>query len=217
MKNKFAAIFFDNDGILVDTEKFYAQACDEISRDLFNIPFSLEQYQEYGYTKGIGISGFLREMNISSDEIINFTKNRDKKYEEYLSKGISPMDGVVDFLDLISREKIPTACVTAAPRRHFLQIHEQTGLTKYFKFWVTNEDVVKTKPSPEAYLLAAKKMGVSPKECLVIEDSPRGIWAAKSAGMTAYSIPTAQTKTLDLSSADRIFAGFPELMDFWLK
>ena len=98
-----------------------------------------------------------------------------------------------------------------------MKIHNQTGLLPYFKFWVVNEDVQKSKPSPECYLIAAKKAGVNPANCLAIEDSPRGIKSAKDAGMTVYAIPTAQTKKLDLSLADKIFAGFSELMDFLKK
>lgn len=214
---QFEAIFLDNDGILVDTEKYYAEACDEISRDLFGIPIPLETYQEYGYTKGIGVQEFLVENVVPREKIPEFRQIRDKLYEKKLSQEITPLLGVVDFLEQIKSREILMAVVTATPLRHFLQIHNQTGLLPYFKFWVVNEDVQKSKPSPECYLLAAKKAGVNPANCLAIEDSPRGIKSAKDAGMTVYAIPTAQTKKLDLSLADKIFAGFSELMDFLKK
>ncbi len=237
MKKQFEAIFLDNDGILVDTEKYYAEACDEISRDLFGIPISLETYQEYGYTKGIGVQEFLVENGVPREKIPEFRQIRDKRYMEKLSQEITPLPGVVDFLERIKspsfakassfveptedksdgRREVVIACVTATHINNFLQIHNQTGLLPYFKFWVVNEDVKKTKPSPEGYLLAAKKAGVNPANCLVIEDSPRGIKAGKEAGMTVYAIPTEQTKKLDLSLADKKFAGFSELMDFLKK
>jgi len=214
---QFEAIFLDNDGIMVDTEKFYAAACDEISRELFGLEFPLEMYQEYGYTKGIGITGYLQEQGKSHEKIREFQQIRDKLYEQKLSQKIVPLPGVLDFLELVKSREILTACVTAAPKRHFLQIHNQTKLLPYFKFWITNEDVAKTKPSPECYLSAAKKAGVNPANCLVIEDSPRGIAAGKSAEMTVYAIPTEQTEKLDLSLADKKFAGFPELIEFLQK
>jgi len=214
---QFEAIFLDNDGVLVDTEKFYAEACDEISRDLFNLPFPLEMYQEYGYTKGLGIREYLAEQGISREKIREFREIRDKLYARKLSQKITPLPGVVDFLELVKSREILTAVATATYLNHFLKIHNQTGLLPYFKFWVVNEDVQKSKPSPECYLLAAKKAGVNPAKCLVIEDSPRGIKAGKEAGMTVYAIPTEQTKKLDLSLADKIFAGFPELIEFWQK
>lgn len=214
---QFEAIFLDNDGVLVDTEKFYAEACDEISRDLFNLPFPLEMYQEYGYTKGLGIQEYLAEQGISREKIREFREIRDKLYAQKLSQKIIPLPGVVDFLELAKSREILTACVTATPLLHFLKIHNQTGLLPYFKFWVVNEDVQKSKPSPECYLLAAQRAGVNPAKCLVVEDSPRGIKAGKEAGMTVYAIPTEQTKKLDLSLADKIFAGFPKLIEFWQK
>ncbi len=217
MKNNFVAIFLDNDGILVDTEKFFAEACDEISRDLFKLPFSLEMYQKYGYTKGIGIQGWLREQNIAENDIQAFRKIRNQSYVEKLSQDIKPLPGVVAFLELKSREKIPMACVTATLLPHFLQVHNKTGILPYLDFWITNEDITKSKPSPEGYLLAAEKMKVDPKNCLAIEDSPRGIMAGKKAGMTVYTIPTEQTKDLDLSLADEKFAGFSDLIEFLQK
>jgi HAD superfamily hydrolase (TIGR01509 family) len=212
MKKQFAAIFLDNDGILVDTEKFYAEASDEISQDLFGIEIPLKTYQTYGYIKGTGTSQFLKEQGIPNKKIENYKIIKDSLYEEKISQNIKPLPGVIDFLKIIKSREILTAVVTAAPRRHFLQINNQTGLLTYFKFWVVNEDVEESKPSPECYLLAAKKAGVDPADCLVIEDSPRGIIAGKKAGMTVYAIPTEQTKNLDLSLADKIFAGFMELI-----
>ncbi len=212
---KIKAIFFDNDGILVDTEKFYAKACDEISREMFNLPFSLSMYQEYGYTKGIGISGFLAEKSFSDSEISQFQQTRDRRYEKYLSQNISPREGLIPFLEMLKSREIPLACVTATPLKHFLQIHQQTGLLPYFKFWITHDDIQKSKPNSEGYLIAAKKMGLPPENCLVIEDSPRGIVAGKNAGMTVWTVPTAQTANLDLSRADQKFADFDELHQFF--
>ena len=217
MKKQFEAIFLDNDGILVDTEKYYAEACDEISRDLFGIPIPLETYQEYGYIKGIGVQEFLVENGVSREKIPEFRKIRDQRYMGKLSREISPLPGVVDFLELIKSREILMAVVTATHLDSFLKIHNQTGLLPYFKFWVVNEDVQKNKPAPEGYLLAAKKAGVNPANCLAIEDSPRGIKAAKDAGMTVYTIPTKQTEKLDLSLADKKFAGFSELIEFLEK
>jgi HAD superfamily hydrolase (TIGR01509 family) len=214
---QFEAIFLDNDGILVDTEKYHVEACDEISRELFGLPFSLKKYQEYGYTKGIGIQGWLAEQGISDKKIQTFRKIRDKRYAKKLLQKIKPLPGVRNFLEFCKSREILTAVVTASYEEHFLQIHQQTGLLPYFKFWITHDDVAKRKPSSEGYLLAAKKMKVNPKNCLVIEDSPRGIRAGKEAGMTVYAIPTGQTKCLNLSLSDEKFAEFSELIKFLEK
>ena len=95
--------------------------------------------------------------------------------------------------------------MTTARRKHLELIHSQTGLLDFFNDIVTLEDVKQSKPSPEGYLLAAKKLNVSPEKCLVIEDSPRGMVAGKTAGMTVWAVPTDQTRELDLSSADEVF------------
>ena len=201
---KFQAILFDNDGVLVDTEKYYVQANQEIVRQMFDLEYDLSDYQHYGYTRGIGTSGFLRDRFISEVLIEEFQALRNQRYESFLSEPVEILPGATEILKSFS-EKFEIACVTATPRKHFEMIHAQTGFEKFFKFSIANEDVSLSKPSPEGYLLAAEKLDVDPEKCLVIEDSPRGMKAGKSAGMTVFGVPTVQTKKLDLSAADQLF------------
>jgi HAD superfamily hydrolase (TIGR01509 family) len=208
----FQAILFDNDGLLVDTEKFYVQSNQEVVQEMFDLEYDLSDYQHYGYVMGIGTGGFLRDRFISEDMIEEFRVERDRRYESFLAQPVEILPGAAEILKTLS-SKFDLACVTAAPRKHFELIHAQTGFEKFFKFSVTNEDVSRTKPSPEGYLLAAQKLGVDPEKCLVLEDSPRGMVAGKSAGMTVFGIPTAQTKHLDLSMADRVFGSLWEVME----
>lgn len=85
------------------------------------------------------------------------------------------------------------------------------GLKKYFDIRVNGNDVKKSKPNPDLYLLAAEKLGVKPKECVVIEDSVTGIHAAKNAGMFCIAVPNKYIKNGDFSKADIIVKSLKEI------
>ena len=73
------------------------------------------------------------------------------------------------------------AIVTSSPKNHFHIIHSRTGFLEFFDFYLTREDYTNSKPSAEPYLLALQKSGLNSQDVLVIEDSPRGLKAAKAA------------------------------------
>ena len=178
---KFEAVLFDNDGVLIDTERRYVRACQEIVEEMFGLNLSLETYQEWGYTKGLGTGGWLATQGISEEKIAEFQRLRNLRYEEFLGDDIELMVGVREFLDFLIANDIPRAIVTATPRVHLVLAHSQTGLLDKFSFAVCNGEVSRSKPFPDGYLAAAEKLGFSPERCLVIEDSPRGVQAGKSA------------------------------------
>ena len=208
----FDAILFDNDGILVDTECRHVQACQEIVKELFGLEYSLQEYQKYGYTNGTGTSGWLRDKGISETDIARFQKLRDERYEALLQNPIEPMRGVRELLQFLQKNNIPRALVTATPRPHLELAHSQTGLLKYFSFTICNQEVPRSKPFPDGYLLAAEKLGVAPEKCLVLEDSPRGVVAGKEAGATVWAVPSGQTKILDFTEADEVFESLEEVL-----
>ncbi len=209
----FEAILFDNDGILIDTECLFVIACQEVVNEIFEKTLNLETYQEYGYTLGTGTTGWLKEQGVSDEDILQYQEVRDVRYEKFLSSPIDPMTGVHELLDFLREKNIPRAIVTATRQLHLDIAHRQTGLLDYFSFAIANEDVSQTKPFPEGYLLAAKKLKISPEKCLVIEDSPRGVAAGKAAGMTVWAVPTGQTRDLDLSKADEVFGSLEKVLE----
>lgn len=209
----FEAVLFDNDGILINTERVYVRACQEVVREMFDWSLDLQTYQQYGYTLGIGTTGWLLEKGVSKENGERFQTQRDALYSEFLSQKIVPMKGVMNLLRYLQEKHIPRALVTATRREHLELSHSQTGILDFFDFIVTLEDVAQSKPSPEGYLLAAQKLNVSPEKCLVIEDSPRGMVAGKTAGMTVWAVPTDQTRDLDLSNADAVFESLEDVLE----
>lgn len=212
---KYKAIFFDNDGILVDTEHIVAQAAGDVLRSIGYMGNAEDLYRNQCMTKG---ESFLiplkKEFSLSDDDIIRYKNIWSDFYLARLKKAsIALLPGVLKTVQRLS-DFFPLAVVTASHRIHFDLIHQHTGIQSYFDFILTREDFENSKPHPEPYLTAAAKMKLSPKDCLVFEDSERGVLSAKNAGMTCFAIPTEFTRNMDFSSADKVLGSLNDVFPF---
>jgi HAD superfamily hydrolase (TIGR01509 family) len=201
-------IFWDNDGVLVDTEGLYYQA----SRDaLARIGFELTVSQFTTVSLASGRSVF--ELATADGKLMDDLRHwRNQRYSELLVERNLLLPEVKSTLTQLARHK-KMAIVTSCRRDHFDQIHADTGLRHLFEFILCREDYREAKPGPEPYLLALKRSGREARHCLVIEDSVRGLAAAKAAGLTCWVIPSRQTAGQDFSAADRILQRVDELPD----
>jgi len=196
------AIFWDNDGVLVDTERYYFLATKNILKDA-GIPLTKAQYIEMNLMQSRGALQLAAEKGIAEAEIDRLRKVRNNLYSEYLHKKEIVISGVEKVLKSL-RGKYTMGIVTSSRREHFEIIHNRTGFLRYFDFIIDHEQYKNSKPDPEPYLTALKKVRLSPDKCVVIEDSPRGLAAALGAGIRCIVIPTSLTKTCDFSGAYKI-------------
>ena len=113
------------------------------------------------------------------------------------------LPGVRELLDSLDANGVPRAIVTSTPRANLDLILASLGLTERFQALVAEEDASKGKPDPEGFLVAAERLGVSPAHCVVIEDAPAGLQAAKAAGMRAIGVTTTHPAP-DLADADLV-------------
>jgi HAD superfamily hydrolase (TIGR01509 family) len=199
LRDRFDAIFFDNDGILVDTEPLFLEATREILATV-GVVVTAEDYHEISMRKGGTVFDLATAQGISDDEILRLREVRGRRYSELIHAGIRVLDGVVETMDAL-RNVLPTAIVTSSDRGHFDEIHAQTGLVPYFEFVLTPDDYAQHKPHPDGYLAAAKRMDVDPARSLVIEDTERGLVSARAAGMECIVIPNALTESADFTGA----------------
>jgi beta-phosphoglucomutase-like phosphatase (HAD superfamily) len=101
--------------------------------------------------------------------------------------------------------------VTSSRRDHFDLIHARTGFNRFFDVVVSCDDVQRTKPDPEPYLRALALTGRDPRECVAIEDSERGLAAAKAAGLECWVIPTELSRNGDFGPADKVLGGIADI------
>src|SRR3989344_8865731 len=162
-KPAFKAIFFDNDGLLVNTEPLYLQAIQDVLGPL-GIEITREWYIRENLGKGTSTFLLAEEKGLPEEELTRLRDARNERYSELLKDGVKPMEGVPEVLDML-RENFLMGVVTSSRKDHFNIIMEQTDLRKYFSFFITGNDVQNTKPHPEPYLTAFEHSGFQKEDC----------------------------------------------------
>lgn len=204
------AVLIDLDGLLIDSEELYLEANKIYFKD-FDFEFTEDLHK-----RGTGKKFELWIKTIVPDSVINksgadILKERNKIFFELVKKKLKLMPGAEDFLKLV-KDHFKTALVTSSKKDYVNLVFEITGIEKYFDVIITGETVVYGKPDPECYLEAAKSLGVTPGECVVVEDAPSGIMAAKNAGMKVIAVPSYFVKdSPEINKADLIFNSLEDI------
>ncbi len=202
-------ILWDNDGVLVDTEKYYLKANKKVLAKV-GIKLTDEMYKNISLEKGKSVLELVFDLGMSKAEHDEIRAERNGYYREYISSHNSAIDGVEDVLKAL-HGKIIMGVVTSSTREHFEIIHSNTGFNKYFDFSLAREDYKNSKPSPEPYLLGAKIAKASLAESLAVEDSSRGLTAAHAAGIDCFVIPNELTEGSDFTKAKKILNSIAEI------
>ncbi len=210
MRNDFKAIFWDNDGVLVDTEQLYFAATKQVLAGI-GIELTKEMYIDLLLVRGMGAWHLALEKGFTKPETDKLRDKRNEIYSKMLQQENLIINGAEEVLKSL-HGRFVMGVVTSSRRDHFDIIHRNSGLLKYFDFVLTGEDYSRHKPDPEPYLEAVRKSGHEKSECLAVEDSERGLTAAKAAGIRCFVIPTELTSGGDFSRADKILSNIKDLM-----
>jgi HAD superfamily hydrolase (TIGR01509 family) len=201
-------ILWDNDGVLVDTERLYLRATQDILRTI-GIDMRDEDYVN-NLMRGGSAFSLAEDRGVDEATIEKLRRERNDLYADLLHAEVSIRDGIEETLALFFG-KVPMGIVSTSRRMHLDIIMDKTGLRKYFDFIIANEDFEHGKPHPEPYLLGLKRIGLPASACVAIEDSGRGVLSAKAAGLTCIAIPHDLTTKNDFSQADHILTSVREL------
>lgn len=175
-------ILWDNDGVLVNTEGLFYEA----NRALFlehEIELTPRHFFDWFLQENRGAWHLLHARGYSQQDTDALRALRNERYSRLLAgQADLAIPGVLDVVASLA-PRLPMGIVTSASAEHFQLIHDRLDFLPHFRFVLTEESYRDSKPSPEPYLLGLEKLGMAASECLVIEDSPRGLQAAKAAGI----------------------------------
>jgi HAD superfamily hydrolase (TIGR01509 family) len=206
------AILFDLDGLMVDSESHSLASWNAV---LATRGIVLEQAvidRMFG-TRLIDTAHMLVKLYGLGDQPTALAREKEEYQITHLHGRIKPMPGLFELLDAIDKKGLQKAIASSGVRSYVTAVLEEVGLTKHFATLVTGNDVVNGKPAPDIFLTAAWALQVEPSQCLVLEDAPNGIHAAKAAGMRAVAIPNAHTRELDFSAADWVLPSLDAVRD----
>ncbi len=204
------AILWDNDGVLVDTEELYYRATRDALAEL-GVALGVADYVEISLRRGESCFDLAYAAGHDAARVEATRLRRNARYEELLRLGVPLIDGVAETLRAL-RGIARMAVVTSSRPEHFALVHARTGIRDAFELVLTGADYVNFKPDPEPYLLAADRLGVRPADCLVVEDTERGLVSATRAGMRCVVIPRGLSAGGDYSAAYRVLTGVGGLL-----
>ncbi len=185
---KYTAVLFDMNGVIVDDEPLHLLAFQRVLADMGQ-ELTHDDYKKFfaGKTDSDGFKAYLTHNNLDFE----LGKLMGKKAQAYmdLAEGvIKPYPGVVEFIKSLSGYGIRLALVTSSLRVEAETVLRAFELADLFDVVVTADDITNGKPDPEGYLRGATGLGVVPALCVVVEDAPSGLAAAKAAGMRCAAV-----------------------------
>lgn len=208
------AILWDNDGVLVNTEHLFY----EVNRDYFaghGVDLTPRHFFDWFLHANHGAWHLLPDYDQNQVPVLRAERNR--RYSERLRQEKNLLtDGIGAVLAHL-QPLFRMAVVTSARHEDFHIIHRDTGLLPRFEFIITDEDVSNSKPAPDPYLLGLQRLGLAAHEVVVVEDSPRGLLAARAAGIDCIAIRGELTAGFEFPGALAVVESNHELLQLILQ
>lgn len=196
------AVVFDMDGVLIDSEPINCEV-NRLTFEEIGVNISKKEFIEEWIIKGTGTREAIKRHNIQAT-YEDLQKIKKKIYLNFYRNKIKLKPYAKEILIKL-KKKYKLALASQGHKYNVLTVMKKFGFNRFFHVVLGKQDVNKNKPDPEMFLKAAEKLKVKPEECLVIEDSEKGIIAAKNARMKCIAIPDDWTKKYnDFSRADLI-------------
>lgn len=186
------AVIFDLDGVITDTAEYHFLSWKKLSED-YNIPFNHMTKDDFrGFSRMKSLEILLTKQNLkhkfSNSKKEELTTIKNQYYLEMI-EGIGPKDflpGAKELIQNFKKKKIKQA--VASSSKNAKPVLKRLKIIHEFCAVIDGYDIKQAKPRPEIFLLAAKQLGINPKNCLVIEDAVSGIEAGKRAGMKTLGL-----------------------------
>lgn len=206
------AVIFDMDGLLVESEHLQSKSFEIVLARHGVVP----EYNEAGTIQIAGITSkenfeLIKKKHripISSDELVSI---KNEVYSQLIEDGIDPMPGAHKLIESLKEAGVKTAVASSSIPGDIERVLKQIELFDEFDSIVSGSEVEHSKPAPDIFLEAAKRIGADPGRCVVLEDAEAGVQAAKSAGMFVIAVPNKYTSHNDFSKADSVISSLEEL------
>ena len=185
------AFLFDLNGTMIDDMQFHCKAWFNILNDDLGANLSWEQVKEqmYGKNTELLIRVFGKD-RFTQEEMDILSVEKEKRYQAEYRPLLKSINGLNEFLIASKHACILMGIGSAAIPFNINFVLDGLDLRHYFTSIVSADDVIESKPDPETFLKGASELGVLPEQCIVFEDAPKGVEAAKRAGMKAVVLTT---------------------------
>jgi HAD superfamily hydrolase (TIGR01509 family) len=200
------AVVFDFDGLMFNTEEIFNLSGKELLRRRGKEMTPAILSMMMGRRSDEAFPLMIKALGLTEEPAVLRAEER-AIFHELLWKHVAPMPGLFELLAHIESRGLPKGVATSSRRPYIESLLGHFQLMDRFNVTLTAEDVTQGKPHPEIYLTAAARIGVSPAEMLVLEDSEMGTRSAAAAGAVAVSVPHEHSRQHDFSTAYLVAEG----------
>jgi HAD superfamily hydrolase (TIGR01509 family) len=194
-------VIFDLDGLMVDSEPLAMLAWQQ-----FLVDYGFEMTEEqYKHTIGMSdeeTSHYILDLTGISYDPQALAREHRRLTAMNIDEALEPKPGLLPLLETLQGRGYPMAVASNSPVAHVRQAIAKVGIVGYFACVISAEHVTQPKPAPDVYLEAARCLGLDPRRCLALEDSPAGVQAAQAAGMRCLFIPSPDFSKSDIAAVD---------------
>ncbi len=203
-RSDFDAVVFDLDGVIVDTERVIHDVWKETFAR-YGCSFTSEEWAtNVGTNYGFDLFGALLDRSAVALPPLADLRQGVLARELELLKGISPLPGVLEWIEGAKRLGMSVAVASSSPAAWVRSRLEDVGLDSHFVVISTSTETLTAKPAPDLYLDACRRLGVKPARAIAVEDSANGLTAARTAGLVCLAVPNTITAGHDFGKADLI-------------
>lgn len=211
---------FDNDGVLIDSSALHWRAWQLLMEEDRSFHIDHEMF-----LKGFGKRNdlILRDAVPGSTEHQRniWAKRKEELFRQIARREIQLLPGMESFLKEVKKKEIPRIIASSTPIENLKMFLSSTVLGNYFDGFVSAEEVKHGKPAPDVFLEGAKRLGLDPRKCIVLEDSPAGLEAGRAAGCFVIALATTHSKN-ELEGYDLLYASpkemrLPEILSAFQK
>ncbi|MFD5465442.1 HAD family hydrolase [Kitasatospora sp. NPDC127059] len=194
-----AAVLFDMDGTLVDTEQLWWKAAAELAEELDH-PLTDQDAPEVLGQAVEHTAAHLHRVSGTSRPEAELAARLGDSFAAKVAAETVPRPGALALLAALREARVPTALVSASPRLVVDLVLSSIG-RDWFAVTLAAEDTPRTKPAPDPYLAAAERLGLDPAACVAVEDTPTGVASAAAAGCAVLAVPST---AVPMPEGDRI-------------
>ncbi len=195
-------VIWDMDGVIADTGPYHFKAWQKVFRER-GVNFTKQDFNKKFGQRNDTIIRYALGEQISKSEIDAVAKEKEETFRELARNNVRALPGAIELLKSLNKHGFKLALGSSAPIENIRLVTESLHINNCFQAIVFGHEVTEGKPSPLGFLLAAQKLGIEPKRCVVIEDAIAGVAAAKRAGMRCIAITNTHSRE-SLAQADLI-------------
>ncbi len=198
------AFLFDMNGTMIDDMHYHEKAWFDLLNDELHANMTMAQVKSHMYGKNEELfERVFGKGTFTGEQVADFSLRKEKRYQKDFLPHLKLIGGLDNFLKKAKQQHIKMAIGTAASPFNVNYVLDNIPVKQYFDTIITADDVPVSKPNPDVFLRCADELGIAYADCIVFEDSPKGVLAAKNAGMKAVVIKTYHTEE-DFAQLDNV-------------